>query len=110
MDPFVFAAVLFAALCHASWNPLLKIRLDPFAANVLITVASGLIAAGALPFVGFATIVSWPWLVADRWHRSPGIRQRPRLCSASFRPRWLLHGGLCAMAARTIDSYRGADL
>src|ERR671915_2430841 len=65
MDPFVFAAVLFAALCHASWNSLLKIRLDPFAANALITVASGLIAAAALPFVGFAPIVSWPWLVAS---------------------------------------------
>jgi len=65
MDPLVFAAVLFAALCHASWNTLLKIRLDPFAANALITVASGLIAAAALPFVGFAPIVSWPWLVAS---------------------------------------------
>ncbi|HET7679559.1 MAG TPA: DMT family transporter [Xanthobacteraceae bacterium] len=65
MDPFVFAAVLFAALCHASWNTLLKIRLDPFAANALITVASGLIAAAALPFVGFAPVVSWPWLVAS---------------------------------------------
>jgi drug/metabolite transporter (DMT)-like permease len=65
MDPFVFAAVLFAALCHASWNTLLKIRLDPFAANALITVASGLIAAAALPFVGLAPIVSWPWLVAS---------------------------------------------
>lgn len=65
MDPFVFVAVLFAALCHASWNTLLKIRLDPFAANALITVASGLIAAAALPFVGVAPIVSWPWLVAS---------------------------------------------
>ena len=65
MDPLVFAAVLFAALCHASWNSLLKIRLDPFAANALITVASGLIAAAALPFVGLAPIVSWPWLVAS---------------------------------------------
>jgi drug/metabolite transporter (DMT)-like permease len=65
MDPFVFAAVLFAALCHASWNTLLKIRLDPFAANALITVASGVIAAAALPFVGFAASVSWPWLVAS---------------------------------------------
>ncbi|MEA2983867.1 MAG: hypothetical protein QOD94_121 [Alphaproteobacteria bacterium] len=65
MDPFVFAAVLFAALCHASWNSLLKIRLDPFAANALITVASGLIAAAALPFVGVAPVVSWPWLIAS---------------------------------------------
>ena len=65
MDPFVFAAVLFAALCHASWNSLLKIRLDPFAANALITVASGLIALVALPFVGLAPVVAWPWLVAS---------------------------------------------
>ena len=65
MDPFVFAAVLFVALCHASWNTLLKIRLDPFAANALITVASGLIALMALPFVGLAAVVSWPWLVAS---------------------------------------------
>src|SRR3954447_16460686 len=65
MDPFVFAAVLFAALCHASWNTLLKIRLDPFAANALITVASGLIALAALPFVGVAPTVAWPWLVAS---------------------------------------------
>src|SRR5258707_15758148 len=64
MDPFVFAAVLFAALCHASWNTLLKIRLDPFSANALITMASGLIAAAALPFVGFVPVVSWPWPVA----------------------------------------------
>jgi drug/metabolite transporter (DMT)-like permease len=65
MDPFVFATVLFAALCHASWNTLLKIRLDPFAANALITVASGLIALAALPFVGVAPVVSWPWLAAS---------------------------------------------
>jgi drug/metabolite transporter (DMT)-like permease len=65
MDPIVFAAVLFAALCHASWNTLLKIKLDPFVANALITVASGLIALVALPFVGFAPVVSWPWLVAS---------------------------------------------
>src|SRR3954454_2929490 len=65
MDPFVFAAVLFAALCHASWNTLLKIRLDPFAANALITVASGLIALAALPFAGIPPVVSWPWVVGS---------------------------------------------
>jgi drug/metabolite transporter (DMT)-like permease len=65
MDPFVFAAVLFAALCHASWNTLLKIRLDPFAANALITVASGLIALAALPFAGIPPIVSWPFFVGS---------------------------------------------
>lgn len=65
MDPFVFAAVLFAALCHASWNTLLKIKLDPFATNALITVASGFIGLAALPFVGIAPIISWPWVAAS---------------------------------------------
>src|ERR687897_278034 len=65
MDPFVFAAVLFAALCHASWNTLLKIRLDPFAANALITVACGLIALPALLVTGIAPVVSWPWVIAS---------------------------------------------
>ncbi len=69
MDPFVFAAVLFAALCHASWNTLLKIKLDPFAANALITVASGVIGLALLPFVGVAAVVSWPWIAASLvWH------------------------------------------
>jgi drug/metabolite transporter (DMT)-like permease len=65
MDSFVFAAVLFAALCHASWNTLLKIKLDPFTANALITIASGLIGIALLPFVGVAPVVSWPWVVAS---------------------------------------------
>lgn len=65
MDPFVFAAVLFAALCHASWNTLLKIKLDPFTTNALITVASGFIGLAALPFVGVAPIISWPWVAAS---------------------------------------------
>jgi drug/metabolite transporter (DMT)-like permease len=65
MDPFVFAAVLFAALCHASWNTLLKIKLDPFTTNALITVASGFIGFAALPFVGVAPIISWPWVAAS---------------------------------------------
>ena len=31
MDSFVFAAVLFAALCHAGWNAAVKRGLDPLA-------------------------------------------------------------------------------
>ena len=29
MENFVFLAVLFAALCHAGWNALIKVGLDP---------------------------------------------------------------------------------
>jgi drug/metabolite transporter (DMT)-like permease len=65
MDPFVFAAVLVAAVCHASWNTLLKTRLDPFATNALITVACGLIALPLLPLVGIPPVVSWPWVIGS---------------------------------------------
>lgn len=65
MDPFVFAAVLFAAACHASWNALLKIKLDPFATTAIITVASGLIALPALPLVGVLPVAAWPWVAGS---------------------------------------------
>ncbi len=65
MDPFVFAAVLFAAACHASWNALLKIKLDPFATTAIITVACGVIALPLVPLVGVPPLVAWPWVVAS---------------------------------------------
>jgi drug/metabolite transporter (DMT)-like permease len=65
MDPFVFAAVLFAAACHASWNALLKIKLDPFATTAIITVACGVIALPLVALVGVPPLVAWPWVVAS---------------------------------------------
>lgn len=65
MDPFVFGAVLFAAACHASWNALIKIKLDPFATTAIITVACGVIALPTLPFTGLPPLESWPWVVAS---------------------------------------------
>jgi drug/metabolite transporter (DMT)-like permease len=65
MDPFVFAAVLFAAACHASWNALLKIKLDPFATTAIITVACGVIALPLVPLVGVPPLVAWPWVAAS---------------------------------------------
>ena len=65
MDPFVFGAVLFAAACHASWNALIKIKLDPFATTAIITVACGVIALPTLPFVGLPPLAAWPWVVAS---------------------------------------------
>ena len=40
MDPFVFAAVLFAAGCHAVWNASIKGTLDPLATTVLIALGA----------------------------------------------------------------------
>ena len=65
MESFVFAAVLLAALCHAGWNALIKIGLDPLSSTTLISVASGVVALLALPFVGIPAAASWPWLIAS---------------------------------------------
>ena len=65
MDSAVFAAVLFAALCHASWNALIKVGLNPLATTTLISLGSGVVALAAAPFVGFPALASWPWLIAS---------------------------------------------
>ncbi|HKY85198.1 MAG TPA: DMT family transporter [Pseudorhodoplanes sp.] len=65
MDPFVFAAVLVAAACHASWNAVLKLRLDPFRTVALIAIASAVVALPFLPFVGLPPAKAWPWLIAS---------------------------------------------
>ena len=62
MDPFVFAAVLLAAACHASWNALIKVRLDPFLGIVLIAAAAGIVSLPLLAFVPVPPLAAWPWL------------------------------------------------
>ncbi|TMJ02700.1 MAG: EamA family transporter [Alphaproteobacteria bacterium] len=62
MDPFVFAAVLVAAACHAAWNALIKIRLDPFLAIVLISAMAGIVALPLLLYVPVPPPAAWPWL------------------------------------------------
>ena len=44
MDAFVFAAVLFAAACHAGWNAAIKVGLDPLPTTVLISIGAAVIA------------------------------------------------------------------
>jgi len=65
MDPFVFAVVLLAAACHASWNALIKIRLDPFLAIVLIAAMAGVVSLPLLFFVPVPPLAAWPWLIAS---------------------------------------------
>src|SRR5436190_18986999 len=65
MDPFVFAAVLLAAACHAAWNAVLKLRLDPFRTIALIAIASAVVALPMLPFVGVPPAAAWPWLIGS---------------------------------------------
>jgi drug/metabolite transporter (DMT)-like permease len=61
----VFFAVLFAALCHAGWNALIKIGLDPLQTTTLISLGSGIVALPVLPFVGMPALAAWPCLVAS---------------------------------------------
>src|SRR5258708_37897443 len=61
MDPLVFAAVLFAAACHAGWNATIKRGLDPLATTVLISIGAAIVSAVLLPFVGLPAGAAWPW-------------------------------------------------
>ncbi|MEA2871639.1 MAG: hypothetical protein QOH67_1615 [Hyphomicrobiales bacterium] len=65
MDPFVFGIVLVAAAFHASWNALIKIRLDPFLAIVLIAALAGVVSLPLLFFVPVPPLAAWPWLIAS---------------------------------------------
>jgi drug/metabolite transporter (DMT)-like permease len=65
MDLFVFAAVLFAAACHAAWNASIKGTLDPLATTVLIAMGAALVALPGIPFAGWPDPACWPWLIAS---------------------------------------------
>jgi drug/metabolite transporter (DMT)-like permease len=65
MDGFVFAAVLFAAACHAGWNASIKRTLDPLATTVLIGMGAGTVALLFVPLAGIPAPESWPWLAAS---------------------------------------------
>src|ERR1700738_653274 len=65
MASFVFAAVLFAAACHAGWNALIKVGLDPLSTTLLIAVGAAAVSLAALPFVGMPASAAWPWLIAS---------------------------------------------
>jgi len=65
MDSLVFAAVLFAAACHAGWNAAIKTGLEPLSSTVLITTGAGLVSLALLPFVGLPPAAAWPWVIAS---------------------------------------------
>jgi drug/metabolite transporter (DMT)-like permease len=65
MENYVFLAVLFAALCHAGWNALVKVGLDPLSTTTLIAIGSGLVALPFIPFAGLPASAAWPWLAAS---------------------------------------------
>jgi drug/metabolite transporter (DMT)-like permease len=65
MENVVFLAVLFAAACHAGWNALIKVGLDPLSTTTLISIGSAAVALVLVPVVGLPTLGAWPWLIAS---------------------------------------------
>lgn len=63
MTASVFLAVLGAALMHAVWNALIKVRLDPFTAITLMTLGIGVVALCFLPFVAMPEASVWPFIL-----------------------------------------------
>jgi len=65
VQSFVFAAVLFAAACHAGWNALVKVGLDPLSTTILIAAGAAVVSLFGLPFVGMPASAAWPWVIAS---------------------------------------------
>ena len=62
MDTFVFFVVLAAAVFHAGWNALLKVKLEPLTTISLISVACGVVVVPAVFFVGLPELAAWPYI------------------------------------------------
>lgn len=62
---YVLAAVLFAALMHASWNALVKSQSDTFLATIVVVAGGGAVGALALPFLPVPAPASWPFIAAS---------------------------------------------
>jgi drug/metabolite transporter (DMT)-like permease len=65
MDPYVFTAVLLAAMMHAGWNAVVKVGLDRFSSILLVALVQSGIALLLLPLFPVPAAVSWPWLLAS---------------------------------------------
>ena len=65
MSTPVLAAILLAALLHASWNAALKSRSDPFMAALAVMSGAALVGALALPFLAAPASASWPYIAAS---------------------------------------------
>jgi len=65
MTTLVFVAVLIAALCHASWNALIKVALDPLSTTTLILCGATFFALIGVLFVPLPAAAAWPYLVAS---------------------------------------------
>jgi drug/metabolite transporter (DMT)-like permease len=68
IPPYVIAAVLGAALLHATWNALVKGRAgqgDPLLSTVLVVGGGALVSALLLPWMASPQPASWPFIAAS---------------------------------------------
>jgi drug/metabolite transporter (DMT)-like permease len=65
MDLLVFLSVLAAAACHAGWNALLKLNLEPALSTTLVAIASGLVAVPFVLVAGLPDAAAWPYVIAS---------------------------------------------
>jgi drug/metabolite transporter (DMT)-like permease len=65
LDLTVFLAVIAAAVLHAGWNVLVKLRLDRFLSLFLIQSLMGLLGLVMLAVFTFPSSASWPFALAS---------------------------------------------
>ena len=65
MTPAITVAVLFAALCHASWNAIIRVRGDKILSVTILITAAALIALPGLFVVPVLRAEAWPFLLAS---------------------------------------------
>src|SRR5471030_1039763 len=60
-----FSSPSCSAACHAGWNALIKVGLDPLSTTTLISIGSGAVALVFLPLTGMPVWDAWPGLIAS---------------------------------------------
>ena len=65
LDPGVLALVLLAALCHATWNSLVKAGADKLVMQTLVIATPGAVCLFLTPFVSFPAAEGWAYLAAS---------------------------------------------
>lgn len=65
MDIGVLFVVLLSALLQTGWNVLLKLRLDPLSALVLVVLGAGVVALPVALWLGPPELALWPWMAGS---------------------------------------------
>jgi drug/metabolite transporter (DMT)-like permease len=65
VTPAVTLAVLVAALCHASWNAIIRMRGDKLISMTLLVAAAGAMALPGLFIVPILPAAAWPYVITS---------------------------------------------